>query len=185
MKYFLVSFIALLLLFSCKKQSEISKSFKCNSTEIINLEEVTAVKNLFTVQLPKTWKINLFFDEVQSSIYTADTTKQLTETILLDITFINNTINFDAIFKLKQEKESFAKNLIQTESKEITLLNKPSYYKISKGKKSNYSYKICQAFIKINEENFMLAKIEIYGDSLVNERMCTGISLIEKIKIHQ
>jgi hypothetical protein len=185
MKYFLVSFLASLLLFSCKKQSEISKSFKCNSKEINNLEAVTAVKNLFTVQLPKTWKTNLFFDEVQSSIYSADTTKQLTETVLLDITFINNTINFNALFKLKQEKESFAKNLLQTESKEITLLNKPSCYTVSKGKKGSYSYKKCEVFIKINEENFMLAKVEIYGDSLVNERMCTGILLIEKIKIHQ
>jgi hypothetical protein len=184
MKYLLLLFIASLLFYSCKKQSYISTNFNCKEIKITNLEEVKDVKNLFTLQLPKSWKTNLFYDKMQSSIYTADTTKQLTETVLLDITHINNAINFNTLFKLKQEQESLAKDLIQTQSKEITFLNKPSYFTVSKGKKGNYAYKICQIFIKINQEQLILAKAEVYGDSLVNKRMCTAITLIEKIKIH-
>ena len=183
MKYSIIFFIALLLLFSCKKQSEISKNFNCNSTSINNLEEVKDVKNLFSLQVPKTWKTNLYYDETQSSIYTADTTKQLTKTLLLDVTFIKNTVNFNDIFKLKQEQESLAKKLIQTEAKEITLLNKPSYYTVSKGKKGKFNYQIIQTFIKINTDNFILAKAEVYGDSSVNKRLCDAFALIEKIKI--
>ncbi|QNM86414.1 hypothetical protein H9W90_04625 [Polaribacter pectinis] len=185
MKYLIISFFAILLLFSCQKQSEISKSFNCESTSFKNLEETKDVKKLFTLQLPKSWKTNLYYDETQSSIYTADTTKQLTETLLLDVTFIRNSINFDEAFKLKQEQESLGKQLIQTEGKEVILLDKPSYYTLSKGKKGVYKYEVCQAFIKLNEQNFILAKAEIYGDSLVNKRMCEAISLIENIKINQ
>ena len=64
------------------------------------------VKKTFSVAYPKNWKTNLYFDETQSSIFTADTTKQLTETVLLDITFINKEINFNDSFKLQQEQES-------------------------------------------------------------------------------
>lgn len=185
MKYILVVFLASLLFLSCNKQSEISTNFGCETTTINNLEEIKDVKDLFSVQIPKTWKTNLFYDDIQSSIYTADTTKQLTETLLLDITFINKSINFDENFKLKLEQESLAKKLIQTTSKKTNFLDKPTFYTISKGMKEGFQYQICQIFIKMNEQNFLLAKAEVYGDSLVNKRICDAILLIEKIKTHQ
>jgi hypothetical protein len=185
MKNILILFFTLLLLFSCEKQSEISKNFDCNSSNLNNLEEVKDVKNLFTAQLPKTWKTNLYYDDTQTSIYSADTIKQLTETLILDFSFIKNDIRFNDVFKLKQEQESLNKRLIQTEAKEIKLLNKPSFYTLSKGKKGKFTYQILNAFIKIDQQNFILAKAEIYGDSLIKKRMCNAISLIEKIKILQ
>jgi hypothetical protein len=183
MKYIRNIVIATLLLCSCQKPSEISEIYKCGSIKVENLEELKDIKNIFTVQIPKNWKTNLYYDETQSSIYTADTTKQLTKSLLLDITLINNNISFNDIFKLKREQENLAKKLIQTASKEINLLNKPSYYMISKGEKNEYQYQLFQVFIKIDDQKFILAKAEVYGDSLVNNRMCAAVSLIEKIKI--
>lgn len=177
--------IASLLFISCQKKSEISTDFNCETTTFNNLEIVDDVKNLFSIQLPKNWKTNLYQDEMQSSIFTADTTKQLTETVLLDVTFIRNKINFDADFLLKQEQENLTKNLIKVKSKEITLLEKPSIYIIYKGKKGAFNYETCHTFIKVNDTNFILAKTEIYGDSLVNQRLCNTFSLIENIKINQ
>ena len=52
------------------------------------------------------------------------------------------------------------------------------------GKKGPYNYKSLQLFITTNKEKTMLIKAEIYGDSLVDERLCKAITLIEKIKIH-
>jgi len=176
-------FTATLLLFiSCKKQSQISKDFNCKPITYSNLEEIKDVKNLFSVAIPKTWKTNLYYDNLQSSIYTADTTQQLTETLLLDITLINKNINFDTNFKLKQEQENLSKNLIKIKSEETTFIEKPSYYTISKGKKGKYNYQVGHFFIKVNPQNFILAKAEVYGDSLVNQRFCNAFSLIEKIK---
>ena len=173
------------LLFSCQNQSEISNDFQCDSKDIKNLEVIKDVKGIFSVKYPKNWKTNLFYDDIQSSIYSADTTKQLTETLLIDVTFIKKEINFNDAFKLQKEQESLSKNLIQTKSKEINLLNKSSFYTVSKGKKGKFPYQICNIYIKINNNNFIFAKAEIYGDSLVNQRLCKGFSLIEKIKIHQ
>lgn len=181
----LIYLISSMLLFACcKKQSEMAVNFNCKKTNIHNLEVINDVKKTFSVAYPKNWKTNLYFDENQSSIFTADTTKQLTETVLLDISFINKEVNFNDSFKLQQEQESLSKNLIQTTSKEIKLLNKPTYYTISKGKKGKFPYQICTIFIKIKNHNFILAKTEVYGDDQINERMCQGVNLIEKIQIH-
>lgn len=174
---------ASLLFFSCTKQSELNKDFNCKTVSFKNLEKINDVKGFFSVEIPKTWKTNLYYDDLQSSIYTADTTKQLTETLLLDITSINQNIKFDAAFKLKQEQENLSKKLIKTTSKETTILNKPSFYTISKGKKGKFHYQVGHFFIKIKEQTFILAKAEIYGDSLINKRFCKAMALIEKIKI--
>ncbi|WP_157603733.1 hypothetical protein [Polaribacter atrinae] len=178
---FLIMF-ASLLFFSCSQQSEISKQFNCTPTTFKNLEKVQDVKNLFSIEIPNTWKTNLYYDDLQSSIYTADTTKQLTESLLLDVTFINKNINFDTSFKLKQEQENLSKSLIKIKSEEITFLEKPTYFTVSKGKKGKFEYQVCHLFIKTNEQNFILAKAEIYGDSLVNKRVCDAFALLEKIK---
>jgi len=174
---------ASLLFFSCDKPSEISKSFNCEPSNFKNLEKVIDFKHLFSIEIPKNWKTNLYYDDFQSSIYTADTTKQLTESLLLDITFINKNINFDNPFKLQQEQENLSKNLIKIKSEEIILIDKPCYYTISKGKKGIYDYQVGHFFIKTNKENFILAKAEVYGDSLVNKRFCKAFALIENIKL--
>jgi hypothetical protein len=175
--------IASLLLFSCSKQSELSKDFNCSNTAYTNLENVVDLKNLFSLPLPKNWKINLYQDEVQSSIFGADTTKQLTETVLIDVTFIKNKITLDAAFMLQQEQENLAKGLIKIKSKEITFLEKPAVYIQYKGKKGTFIYQTCHTFIKIDATNFIFAKTETYGNSLVNERFCSSFTVLENIKI--
>jgi hypothetical protein len=178
-----IAFLLFLLCSSCQQKSSLSTEFSCTSTAINNLEEVVDVKKIFSVQFPKDWKTNLYYDTMQSSIYTADTTKQLTETTLLDVTYIKKSIALNDIFKLENEQENLANGLIQIQSKDITLFNKPAYYAVSKGKKRGFAYQVCNLFIKINEEHFIHTKAEFYGDSFVYERLCTAIYLIEKIKI--
>ncbi len=176
-------FILLIICISCQEKSVMETEFSCNTSINEALEEIVDVKKLFSVQFPKHWKTNLYYDELQSSIYTGDTTKQLTETILIDVTFIRKSIQINEAFKLKNEQESLANQLIQFQSKEITLANKPSYYSLSKGRKNNFPYQNFNLFIQVSEENFIHAKTEIYGDSLVNKRLCNAIQLLEKIKI--
>ena len=182
MKNILFIILASLVFFSCSDQTKIHKHFNCNPTTFKDLEEVKDVKNLFSLELPKSWKTNLYYDDIQSSIYTADTTKQLTESLLLDVTFINKSINFDTSFKLERAQEDISKSLINIKSEETNFLEKPSYYTVSKGKKGKFDYQVCHVFIKINDQNFILAKAEVYGDSLVNKRLCEALTLMKKLK---
>ncbi|PWG04433.1 hypothetical protein [Polaribacter aquimarinus] len=167
------------------KQSELGKELQCKSFNFDNLELVKDVENKFSIAIPKNWKTNLYQDNLQSSIFFADTTKQLTATFLVDVSFIKNNLEINDLFKLKIEQENLKKKLIQINSKELIFLEKPTYILISKGIKSDYLYQKLQAFIKIDKNHFILAKAEVYGDSLTQNRLCKAISLIEKIKIIQ
>ena len=176
-------FVVCTLILTCTNRSKVSQIYNCKTSSFKQLEKLRDLKKLFSIELPKTWNTNFYYDSLQSSIYTADTTKQLTETLLLDITIIKQNIKFDNAFKIKQQHEDLSKNLIKIESEETALLKKPSYYKISKGKKGNYDYHVGHFFIKINEQHFIHAKAEVYGDSLINNRLCDGFELIGKIKL--
>ncbi|PQJ78097.1 hypothetical protein [Polaribacter porphyrae] len=177
-------FLITALIFSCNTPSEINKDFNCKIASLNNLEIVEDVTNQFSIQIPKSWKTNLYKDAIQSSIFTADTTKQLTESTLLDVTFVNNNINFNEAFLLKQEQEQLTKKLIRIKHKEVKVLDKPSIYMIYKGKKGKYLFTTCHIFVKVDAQNFIQTKTSVYGDSLVNQRLCESLSRIETIKIH-
>ena len=66
--YNTIIFITSLLFLSCNNKSEIRNDFNCENTASKNLEKVEDVKELFSIDLPKDWKINLYEDEIQSSI---------------------------------------------------------------------------------------------------------------------
>ncbi|WP_439129803.1 hypothetical protein [Polaribacter sp.] len=175
--------IASLLFLSCQQQTDLQKQCNCKEVYLQNLEETKDTDAYFSVKLPNTWKVNLYKDNYQSSIYAADTIKELTSSILLDVNYMQHTININDLFKLKIEQDNLVNNLIQKKGQEISFLGKPSYFTLAFGKKDDYTYQQLQVFSKIDNKNALLATAIFYGDSLVEKRICSAISLLEKIKI--
>ena len=166
---------------SCNSKSVISKELDCKPESYSNLEKIEDVKKLFTVQFPDNWKTNLYYDKNQSSIFTADTTKQLKETMLLDITHISNQLKFDANFTKKFNSNLLKQQLEENSSGTLTFKDKEAYYSLATGIKRTFKYQILTLFIKLDEKNYINSTIEVFGDSLVNQRICKGINLVEKI----
>ncbi|WP_334057749.1 hypothetical protein [Polaribacter sp. P097] len=177
--------IIVISLQSCSKPFQPLEDFDCNTSVLKNLEEVEDSKNLFSLELPKDWETNLYQDQIQSSIFSADTSKNLTESILLDVSYINKELIINENFILKQEQEYLQKKLIMVENRVFNYNNTKAIYMIFKGKKNNLKYQICSIFIHLNSSNFVLAKIELYGDEAIAERRCKALSLIENIKLNQ
>lgn len=183
MKYFLTTLLVVLMI-SCNSTSELKKEFPCATfSSFSNLQQTEDVRNLFSMSLPKNWKVNLFFDNVQTAIYTADTTVNLTKTIIMDASYIHSAINFDAVFQQKMTADNTKMELTETKAKKITLFDKPSYISYATGKKGTYSYHVLNTFTKVNSDNFLHIKTEIYGDTKVEERLCNAINLIDKIQL--
>ena len=173
----------LFLISACTKPTELEKEFMCKSETFSGSTENTKdVKNTFTVAIPKHWKTNLFYDEIQSSVYFADTTKQLTDTYLIDITHVSNELKLDKDFIEKFKVSLSNEQLVETTSYELKFQDKDSYYSRASGKKGQFNYEVSNLFIKVNTNNYIHAKAEVYGDSLVNQRFCNAFSLIEKIE---
>lgn len=182
---FLVFILGVVLCISCEKKSTIQNDFDCETITFKKLITVEDATEYFSLQIPSNWEINLYKDAIQSSIFTADTTKQLSKTVMLDVTLVENSIQFNEAFKLKQEQEYLLNKLIKIKSKTFTVAEKPALYMLFKGKKGKFNYQICNTFIKLNTKQFIVAKAEVYGDSLVNQRLCSALSILENIKLNQ
>ena len=183
MKQLLV-FISFVIFISCYSPNAIEKDFSCNGDSFDNLEKVNDVKNKFSMQLPKNWKTNLYYDNSLTSIFAADTTLSLTKTVLIDASLIHSNTAINNEFKQKISIDNSNMQLTETITKETTLFNKPSYYSYAYGKKGKFDYKILNIFSKVSETDFMHIKTEVYGDSLVDERICKALNLIKKIQVN-
>jgi hypothetical protein len=178
----LLIIILLVGLGACSSKSQISKDLNCEPESYTNLEVVEDVDKKFTLKIPDHWKTNLYFDKNQTSIFTADTTKGLTQSYTLDVTYVYNELKIDDQFIQKFKGSLMNNQLVETTSYEFDFYDKKSYYSRALGKKMGFEYQICNLFIKVNEGNYIHAKAEVYGDSLINERICNAVSLIEKIE---
>ena len=111
----LIALFLLIGFISCSNRSQISKDLNCNPESYDNLEVVQDFKEKFSMSIPKNWKTNLYYDNNQTSIYTGDTTKNLTNTFTVDITYVYNKLKFDQKFM-----QSFKNNLIDKQLVETT-----------------------------------------------------------------
>ncbi len=183
MKYILYVLV-LFLFISCNSLPSLEEEFTCESfNSFTDLKTHDDVRNMFSSQFPKSWKVNLYYDDAKTSIYAADTTMSLTKTTLIDVTLVHKTVFIDNTFKQKITEDNKKMQLSEVKTNAIKLFNKPSYYSYAEGKKRNYSYHILNTFTKVNSENFLHVKTEIYGDSLVDKRICNAIKLINKIQL--
>ena len=173
-------FIIIIVLSSCSKKTQFINEFDCEFEVFRNLERIDDVKKLFSVYYPYSWKTNLYYDKNQSSIYTADTAKQLKETMLLDITHIASELVFDSNFIKKFNSNLKKQQLTEISSNQILFRDKPTFYSEAKGFKNKFKYSLLNLFIKLDEKNYIHSTIEVYGDSLRRKRICKGINLLEK-----
>lgn len=180
----IILFFALLVFIGCHSSSELKKDFQCSGvSQYTGLSDIEDIRNLFIVSLPKNWKINLYFDDTQTSIYAADTTLNLTKATLFDVSLIHSPIAIDASFKQKISNDNSHMKLQEIRVKDFNLNQNTSYYSLAKGKKGKYPYHILNVFTKVNSDNFLHIKTEIYGDSLVDERICKAVNLIDKVRL--
>lgn len=180
MKQLLLFTISLLFL-SCNS-NQLSKDFNCQVEGYTNLEATDDFKNHFTIKFPKNWNTKLYYDDVVSSISSADTTISLTKTTIMDASFIVSPTAIDAAFINKIKNENIEQNLEEVKTQKTTLLSDASYFNLAKGKRGKYQYHILNVFSKA-DKGFLHVKTEVYGDSLVDERLCKAIQLIENIRL--
>ena len=174
------------LCITCCSTAELDKEFSCNTESFIGAtEKLTDAKKTFSIQLPKHWKTKLFYDNIQSSIYSADTTKQLSETVLIDITQLQKAYRFDALFKKELLANDTLKNLKNKKLQAFQFKNNPGFYAISKGKMGSFSYQVLNIFLQHTKNSSFHLKTEVYGDAEINNRFCKALQTLNTIIINE
>lgn len=171
-----------LLILACSKQSEIAKKMNCSPTIYKNTKQITDFNKNFTLNIPTNWKTELYFDNYQSEIFTADTLRQLSETFILAVSYNLGVLNFDKDFHHRKDSVLKANNLKIIDSGNQSFQSKPSFWYVSKGTKNNFEYHRFTVMTKLSENTYFSAYSEIYGNANIDQRICESISLLESIQ---
>lgn len=169
-------------LISCQN-NDLKTAFSCESTtSFSNTKEVRDIMKKFKVKFPSHWKTQLYYDEFQSEIYSADTTKSLTETYILDISWHQGELNLNQTFD-QNVKDTLLKkeNLSAVKSDFIKFKKKPSYWNLSKGKNGKHTYHFLQVYVKTEVDEYFTFTTKIFGDNNVDERLCESIKISNEI----
>ncbi len=185
MKYFAYLIPFFLLFISCTENSELNSIFNCNVNSFEETKKVTDFKKNFSLDIATTWKTALYFDEFQSEIFTADTVKQLSDTFILDASFNFGKLEFNADFHKKTDSLLARNNFLKINEGTISFQSKPAYWYLLKGTKKGFTYHQLNLLVIISNTTYFKAYTDIYGDENINDRICSSISILEKIEFLQ
>jgi len=185
MRKILISIVICVQLFSCTNQSELSKKYSCPSDKLEKYSTILDFNKNFKLDIPTIWKTELYFNKYQSEIFTADTTKQLTKSLILVASFSIGTLDFNSQFYKKVDSILLKNNLQIINSGNQPYQSKPTYWYVAKGVKNGFSYHQFNLTTKRSENTYFNVYSEIYGNENINERICKTISLLEKVEFLQ
>ena len=170
-------------LVSCTQKTLLENTLNCSSAPFkLETKVFTDVKEYYKISIPKNWKTKRFYSESQSDIFTADTVKQLTETYILDTSLKIGELDLSKDFENKIIELS-PYPIINSQFENI--IDKPSFWYISKGTKNNFPYHKLEIYIKTSEAAYFQIIVEAYGNRNVNERFCNALDIIKTIKLLQ
>jgi len=185
MRFFYLSlFVSCFFITSCQKKSPLEQLLSCEKTGTITLDKLsTDFNKSFSIETSKYWKTNLYYDDFQSSIMTADTTQALTKAFIFEAAMYSGALEFTADFN--------ANILANIDKKEQTVLQenyfkwqeKPAYYSLIKGLKNKHPYQELTIYINNSETAYIKAQIQVYGSENIQERLCNALSLFDTLKI--
>jgi len=184
MKYVL-SLILFIALISCEKPSKLELKLNCSSSKNYKYNKTKDFNNNFTMKIPKSWKTNYYYDINTSEIYAADTIKELTKSFIVGVSFHKGNIELNNVYNKKIDSLLFLKKLNKYAFENEPFTNKPAYWYLVDGTKNGFTYHQLNITIKNSDKSYINATSEIYGDQLINDRICKSISILKTIQFLQ
>ena len=182
MKNFIISVLIVLAFCGCSKRSELSDIFNCKTKKLEDTKNISDFKKNFRLDIPISWKTELYYNSFQSEIFTADTTKQLTESFIFDVSFNLGELDFNDTFYKRTDSIITANNLQIIKSGNQPFQKMPAYWYLVKGTKKGFPFHQFNLMVKNSSNAYFSAYSEIYGDAHINERICESLGLLENIE---
>jgi len=119
-------------LISCQKNT-IEKELGCGATpKFGETKEIRDILKKFKLIVPANWETQLYYDDFKSQIYAADTTKQLSETYILDVAWHQGELTLDdALARSVSDTLSIKEQMTTVKSGFSEFKKKPSYWNLS------------------------------------------------------
>jgi hypothetical protein len=179
-----VAALLLSLALGACKNTRFEREFGCETPlGFSNTKTYKDVLSHFEIDIPKSWKTSLYYDEYQSKLYTADTTRNLSESYIIDVTWHQGELVINEEFdRLVSEQADREFDLVPVKSGEGDFLDLPAYYHISTGKKNDMNWHYLQVYLKYNTDEYYTLTSKIYGNVLVTERICASFALFKELE---
>ena len=179
-----VSVILLAFVMGGCRNSDFEREFGCETPMgFSNTKTYKDVLSHFEIDIPKNWKTSLYYDEYQSKLYSADTTRNLSDSYIIDVTWHQGELVIDEEFdQLVSEQAGREFNLIPVKSGEGDFLDHEAYYHIATGKKNDMDWHYLQVYLKYRTDEYYTLTSKIYGNELVTERICASFSLFKNLE---
>jgi len=174
-----------LIVAGCSNNSLFDKEFGCTNSKMKNTEEVSDFFENFSVKIPKNWKTSFYYDSLQSEIFSADTTKVFEETYMMEFSMINAKMIVDDAFKKKVNDKTKENGLHRIKQNFIDFKGYKGYYYYGKTFQNETELYVFQYYLKLNEEQYLMVKTEIFGNEKVEERLCDSFAIINSLEVKQ
>ncbi|NNC70568.1 MAG: hypothetical protein HKN90_07100 [Flavobacteriaceae bacterium] len=186
MKNIILLLVLIVTVISCKK-SDLKSEFNCKSSTIpYETKELRDVLKKFRATIPKNWNTQLYYDEYQSQLYSADTTRSLSEAYIVDISWHQGELVLDNSFDQKvKDTLAFKEKLSNITSAIGKFKNKPCYWNLSKGLSGNHEYHLLQVYIKTEPDEYFTFTTKVIGDQNVDQRLCESIAIYDQLEFIQ
>lgn len=186
MKFLKISaliFIPFLVL-NCTNKNALQKEFNCSgSLNYSSFKESIDFKNTFEITIPKKFSEQLFYNNYQTSIMVADTTKSLTNSYMLEVNYNNGNLVIDNKLKLNVTSKLLKEEKLQVfQDGKTTINHKDAYWFKAKKEEGKYPYHQFLLLIKDTPTHYFEVKTKIYGEKNVEYRICESIAIIKSLK---
>ena len=181
MKKVSIILILIIALISCKKESILDSTFNCDTEKISDSKRISDFKKNFSIVIPTNYKTDLYYNSFQSEIFTADTTKQLSNSFILKVSNNSGELIYDGKFFKKIDSVSKKINQELVISQIENFNEHEMYWNVFKSVKKGLTYHQFNSYIKTSNNSYINSSVEIYGDININERLCEAVNLLKTI----
>ncbi len=177
-----------LLLTGCQQPSLQKALFgSCKSTQQEQAQKnIKDLHQRFEISIPSDWKKEFFIDSSSTRFYCADTTKDLTDTYIVEIGHYLKNTTLDTLFVKKIEDEVLQKEKgVVLQSKRVRLGDKKGYSIHSKYRRLGFEFQAVQSYFPNTNGSLYILKVEAYGTEKTEARLCEGMALLDKALLHE
>lgn len=176
-------YLAFLSLFTSCEENLLTDTFKCDSTlSYKSTKKYTDVLKKYAVDIPEDWKTEMYFDEYRSEIFTADTTKELNNSYIMEFTRQLGEFDLDTVFVNHVNRSLLQSKIIPVKEGFGKFKGHPAYFNYAVGQQKGFNYYYLQLFVKTKSDEYYTLSSKIYGVENLDARFCESIHYMNSIE---
>ena len=182
--HYLLYCLSTVLLFSCKNEPSINDVISCTSdVDFHHSKIIRDAKNNFEINLGEHWKRELYFDDYQSRIYAADTTRNFSSSFIIDVTRFKGKIIIEEAFKNKITTQVLATPKTYIIQNSIIKFNDQPAYAIYYFHKNEEQVTYNIQYYIADQEHYYLLSAQINGSQNFTKNNCEILQIFNSLKI--